>query len=47
MGSVLALGYGPISAKQLNKLIKEGKVQEYTVTDGGTTYLRYRKVFNG
>lgn len=47
MGSVLALGYGPISAKQLNKLIKEGKVQEYTVSDGSGTYLRYRRVFNG
>ena len=42
MNSVLALGYGPISASRLNQLIKEGKVEEYEV-DGK---LKYVKVFN-
>lgn len=42
MDSVLALGYGPISASRLNQLIKEGKVEEYEV-DGK---LKYVKVFN-
>lgn len=41
MISVLKLGYGPISAKTLDRLIKQGKVEEYT--EGGK--LKYRKVF--
>lgn len=42
MNSVLALGYGPISASKLNQLIKEGKVVE-TEKDGK---LYYTKKFN-
>lgn len=42
MNSVLALGYGPISASRLNQLIKEGKVIE-TEKDGK---LYYTKRFN-
>lgn len=42
MSSVLALGYGPISASTLNQLIKEGKVKE--TQKGGELY--YTKVFN-
>lgn len=38
--SVLALGYGPISASYLNKLVQEGKVEEYV--EGGKT--KFRKV---
>lgn len=30
MSSVLALGYGPISASKLDSLIRQGKVKEYT-----------------
>lgn len=41
MDSVLALGYGPISATTLDRMIKQGKVEEYT--EGGK--LKYRKVF--
>jgi hypothetical protein len=40
--SVLDLGYGPISAKKLNKLVKQGKAKEY-VSNGK---LKYKKVFN-
>lgn len=42
MSSVLALGYGPISASKLNQLIKEGKVKE-TEKNGK---LYYTKRFN-
>ena len=42
MNSVLALGYGPISATTLNQLIEEGKVVEFE-KDGK---LYYSKVFN-
>lgn len=41
MKSVLNLGYGPISATTLNRLVSQGKVEEYT--EGGK--LKYRKVF--
>ena len=41
MQSVLDLGYGPISATTLNRLVSQGKVEEYT--EGGK--LKYRKVF--
>ena len=41
MSSVLALGYGPISASKLNSLISQGIVEEYK--EGGK--LKYRKVF--
>jgi hypothetical protein len=41
MQSVLDLGYGPISATTLDRLIKQGKVEEYT--ENGK--LKYRKVF--
>lgn len=40
MNSVLALGYGPISASRLNELVSQGIVQEYE-SDGK---LKYRKV---
>ena len=40
MNSVLALGYGPISASRLNDLVKQGVVQEYT--EGNK--IKYRKV---
>ena len=39
VNSVLALGYGPISAKQVEKLIQQGKVEEY---QSGNT-IKYRK----
>lgn len=42
MNSVLSLGYGPISAKKLNQLIKEGKVKESTKNGK----LVYKKAFN-
>ena len=42
MNSVLALGYGPISASKLNQLVKEGKVKE--TQKGGKLY--YTKKFN-
>lgn len=42
MSSVLALGYGPISASKLNSLVASGKVQEYE--KNGQLY--YKKVFN-
>ena len=42
MKSVLSLGYGPISAKKLNQLVKEGKVKESTKNGK----LVYRKAFN-
>lgn len=42
MSSVLALGYGPISASKLNSLVSSGKVQEYE--KNGQLY--YKKVFN-
>lgn len=42
MNSVLALGYGPISASKLNQLVSEGKVKE-TEKNGK---LYYTKVFN-
>lgn len=41
MSSVLALGYGPISASKLNQLVKEGKVKETEVNGK----LVYEKVF--
>lgn len=41
MQSVLNLGYGPISAGTLDRLIKQGKVEEYT----SNGKLKYRKVF--
>ena len=41
MNSVLALGYGPISATTLNRLVSQGKVEEYTKNGK----LKYRKVF--
>lgn len=40
--SVLDLGYGPISPKELNRLISQGRVKEY-VKDGK---LQYKKVFS-
>ncbi len=39
MNSVLALGYGPISASRLNELVKSGIIEEYE--SGGK--LKYRK----
>lgn len=42
MQSVLALGYGPISASKLNSLVASGKVKEYE--EGGK--LKYKKVFS-
>lgn len=41
MKSVLALGYGPISEKRLDELIRQGKVKEYE--ENGK--LKYKKVF--
>lgn len=41
MQSVLNLGYGPISATTLNRLVSQGKVEEYT----SNGKLKYRKVF--
>ena len=38
MRSITALGYGPISAKTLDALVKAGKVEEYTVN--GVTMFR-------
>lgn len=38
MGSVLALGYGPISASRLNELVKSGVVEQYK--SGGKTKFR-------
>lgn len=38
MGSVLALGYGPISASRLNQLVKSGVVEQYK--SGGKTKFR-------
>ena len=43
MDSVLALGYGPISASKLNELVSSGKVVEYE-KDGK---LKYKKAFSG
>lgn len=43
MDSVLALGYGPISASRLNELVESGKVVEYE--NNGKLY--YKKVFAG
>ena len=40
MNSVIALGYGPISARTLNNLVSSGKVKEYT--ENGK--LKYKKV---
>lgn len=42
MNSVLALGYGPISASKLNELVAQGKVREYE--KNGQLY--YEKRFN-
>lgn len=42
MESVVNLGYGPISAKKLDQLIREGKVAEYE--EGGK--LKYKKVIS-
>lgn len=39
MSSVLALGYGPISDKRLDQLIREGKVKE-VVKNGKLTFVR-------
>lgn len=41
MQSVLNLGYGPISAATLDRMIKQGKVEEYT----SNGKLKFRKVF--
>lgn len=41
MSSVLALGYGPISAKKLNELVSSGKVKQYT--ENGK--IKFKKVF--
>lgn len=41
--SILKLGYGPISAKELDKLVRRGVVQEY-VEDGK---MKFRKVVFG
>ena len=38
MGSVLALGYGPISASRLNQLVSQGLVESYV--SGGKTKFR-------
>ena len=38
MRSITALGYGPISAKTLDALVRAGKVEEYTVN--GVTMFR-------
>lgn len=38
MGSVLALGYGPISASRLSQLVKQGLVEQYQ--SGGKTKFR-------
>lgn len=43
MQSVLALGYGPISASKLNSLVASGRVKEYE--EGGK--LKYKNVFGG
>ena len=40
MNSVLALGYGPISASKLNDLVASGKVRKYT--EGGK--IKFKKV---
>ncbi len=40
--SVLDLGYGPISPKKLNQLVKQGKAKEY-VSNGK---LKFKKTFN-
>ena len=37
--SVLALGYGPLSAERLKELVQAGVIEEYTYGD----YIRYRK----
>ena len=42
MKNVMSLGYGPINAKELNRLVKEGKVKESTKNGK----LVYRKAFN-
>lgn len=41
MDSVLALGYGPISPEALNRLVSQGKAEEY-IEDGK---LKYRKKY--
>lgn len=41
MGSIVALGFGPISATKLDSLIRSGEVQEY-MSNG---VLKYRRVF--
>lgn len=38
MNSIIALGYGPISAEKLNQLVAEGKVEEYK--ENGVTKFR-------
>lgn len=43
MNSVLALGYGPISASRLNQLVKEGKVVKYV--EGNK--IKFRPSVNG
>lgn len=43
MDSVLALGYGPISASRLNQLVKEGKAVKY-IEDGK---IKFRPSVNG
>lgn len=43
MQSVLALGYGPISASELNRKIQMGQVIEYV--DNKTGKLKYKKAF--
>ncbi len=40
MASVLALGYGPISAERLSELVESGAVEKYA--DGGVWRFRRR-----
>jgi hypothetical protein len=42
MDSVLALGYGPISAKQLSNLKQQGKIEQY-VEDGQYKFKKTSK----
>jgi hypothetical protein len=42
MQSILALGYGPISASKLSSLVASGEVEEYT--EGGITKFRKTKL---
>ena len=42
MSNILELGYGPISAKKLNQLVKEGKVIEYKQNG----VIKFKKAFH-